>query len=257
MRVRNDLMLGLYRIFRADYGYLWNKPDPVRIPSCTTNQLYKKALKISPINLEYIGLRTDIPVVVANILEDNRINKDDVVIIPLNECRTDVNSAITPSRAMDIVFGGFIYTYHRIVEMYISRYDITYFVSHGLILDKDLNPLILCAHSYRVEEINGRGINILNNPALYINPTVMVEKDPMSAYIRKAIIPFYSEAGNVPVRDAIGLSCNKPVDIIISDTIKDFFVEPSYIRSTISTEESINNFLINHIDDIKYQMFSK
>lgn len=257
MRVRNDLMLGLYRIFQANYEYLWGKPDPARVPSCTTNQLYKKALKISPINLGYIGLRTDIPVVVAKILKDNRINKDDVVIIPLNEHKTMMNTVISPSKAMNLVVGGFLYNYTRITEVYIGRYDITYFVSHGLILDKDLNPLMLCAHSYRVEEIDGRGINILNNPALYINPTVMVEKDPMSAYIRKAIIPFYSETGNVPVRDAIGLSCNKPVDIIISDTIKDFFVEPSYIRSTISTEESINNFLINHIDDIKYQMFSK
>lgn len=129
-----------------------------------------------------------------------------------------------------------------------------YYGSYGIILDSNFNVLFLVTLNCHKE-----GTDILYTGAnIYIHPKVFLEeKEILHSCILKKIIPFYLELK--VSKSLLGFSREHPQhdltpQIIIKDVTSDFINIANVPDSQSTSNESINQFLIDHQEDIIDQL---
>ena len=125
-----------------------------------------------------------------------------------------------------------------------------YYGSSGIILDSNFNIIFLATLNCHKE-----GANILYTGAnIYIHPKVFLEeKEILHSCILKKLIPFYLSL--TVSKSLLGFSRNHPQydltpQIIIKDVTSDFINIANVPDSQSTSNESINQFLIDHQEDI-------
>ena len=118
------------------------------------------------------------------------------------------------------------------------------------ILDSNFNIIFLATLNYHKE-----GTNILYTGVnIYIHPKVFLEeKEVLHSCIIKKLIPFY--LGLTVDKNLLGLNRDHPQydltpQIIIKDVTPDFINIASVPDPQSTSNESINQFLIDHQEDI-------
>ena len=125
-----------------------------------------------------------------------------------------------------------------------------YYGSSGIILDSNFNIIFLATLDCHRE-----GTNILYTGAnIYIHPKVFLEeKEILHSCILKKLIPFY--LGLTVDKILLGFNRSHPQydltpQIIIKDVTSDFINIASVPDPQSTSNESINQFLIDHQEDI-------
>lgn len=176
------------------------------------------------------------------------------IILPLYE-----NSMPQERRTFDSFIRQFFTTtdYGRRLQKITSNKGEVYYGGRGLIFDDRYNPLMVCTLKARKVQVDGTFKVAYFRPIVYINPIVFTESDKLiNKGIIKKIIPYYTGRGiifpdpryNTFYSDLANEENKKAVVII--DNPDRFFVKPTVPKPQSCTTESLNECLVNNIDDI-------
>lgn len=127
-----------------------------------------------------------------------------------------------------------------------------YYGGKGIILDKDLAPILLC--TLKARKGYGEYMNTITyyRPVCHISPKVFTESTSlMNKGIIKRVIPFYTTENVTLPNPYICRSATRSstVEIIIDDFSR-FFVEPVKPTPSTCSNEILNQCLVDNLDDI-------
>ena len=129
-----------------------------------------------------------------------------------------------------------------------------YYGGKGIIFDESYTPLLLCTLTARgvYTEDNGNTM-VYYRPVCHISPKVFLESDKLvNKGIIKKLIPCYTSSDiNFPLSNC-RFSSNpedKKVKVIV-DYFDKFFIEPIKPTPSATTNDALNECLIDNMDDI-------
>lgn len=178
------------------------------------------------------------------------------VVLPLYE-----NSVPQERRTFDSFIRQFFVTtsYSRRLQKITSNKGEVYYGGKGLIFDGRYNPLIMCTLKARKQvQESGTFRMAYFKPVIYVNPIVFTEPDKLiNKGIIKKIIPYYTGRGISFPNTRYSLFCIDSENnqesrkaMVIIDNPDRFFVKPTVPKPQSCTTESLNECLVNNIDDI-------
>lgn len=129
-----------------------------------------------------------------------------------------------------------------------------YYGGKGIIFDESYTPLLLCtliARSVHTED-NGNTM-VYYRPVCHVSPKVFLESDKLiNKGIIKKLIPYYTSRDiNFPMSN-YSFSSNpedRKVKVIV-DNFNKFFIEPIKPTPSTCSNDTLNECLIDNIDDI-------
>lgn len=149
--------------------------------------------------------------------------------------------------------------YDAMLQKIISNKGEVYYGSRGLIFDDKYNPLIMCVLKARKQvQESGAFKMAYFRPVIYVNPIVFTEPNKLiNKGIIKKIIPYYTTTRVLFPYPTYNGFC---VDIdnnqgsrkatVIVDNLDRFFVKPTTPKLQSCINESLNECLINNVDDV-------
>lgn len=178
------------------------------------------------------------------------------VVLPLYE-----NSVPQERRTFDSFIGQFFATtdYNRRLQKITSSKGEVYYGGRGLIFDDKYNPLIMCTLKARKQvQEDGTFRMAYFKPVIYVNPIVFTEPDKLiNKGIIKKIIPYYTGGGILFPSAMNRLFCIDSENnqesrkaMVIIDNPNRFFIKPTMPKPQSCTTESLNECLVNNVDDI-------
>lgn len=242
-------------VFSSSNG---NRMDTRLIDELTldTNKVYNKSIII---DIDRDKDELEIPVI-ARVSYENIISEEiyspaskkiEKVILPLYENCIEQNK-----RTFDSIIKQ-VFTnvdYNMRLQKIVTNKGEVYYGGKGIILDSDYTPLLLCTLLARRYNI-GEEIHISYcRPVCHVNPKVFIDTDEMiNKGIIKKLIPFYTTNAMFFSTYGYRFSCNNPdsrkVKVIV-DEFDNFFIEPVKPSPSLCTNDTLNNCLVNNIDDI-------
>lgn len=129
-----------------------------------------------------------------------------------------------------------------------------YYGGKGIIFDERYTPLLLCTLTARsVHTENNGDTMVYYRPVCHVSPKVFLESDKLiNKGIIKKLIPCYTSRDvNFP-RNNYRFSSNpedRKVKVIV-DNFNKFFIEPIKPTPSATTNDTLNECLIDNIDDI-------
>ena len=142
----------------------------------------------------------------------------------------------------------------RLIKVTTSKGEI-YYGGYGMILDRNMSPIFFCALD---GEITEEGLTY-NSAKIYVNPSIFLTDGILEKGIIKTIIPAYIEKG-VSIYTTFS-NINRQFkkkngkvipEVVIKDFTDDFFVRPSKPKPSTFTRDKVNDFLLEHVNDIKF-----
>ena len=141
----------------------------------------------------------------------------------------------------------------RLQKITTSKSEV-YYGGKGIIFDESYTPLLLCtltARSVHTED-NGNTM-VYYRPVCHVSPKVFLESDKLiNKGIIKKLIPYYTSRDiNFP-RNNYSFSSNpesRKVKVIV-DNFDKFFIEPVKPTPSATTNDTLNECLIDNIEDI-------
>lgn len=127
-----------------------------------------------------------------------------------------------------------------------------YYGGKGIIFDESYAPLLLCTLTARkVHTEEGGNSMVYYRPVCHVSPKVFLESNKLiNKGIIKKLIPFYtSEEVSFPnYRFGVNLE-SKKVKVVV-DNFDKFFIEPIKPTPSATTNDALNECLIDNMDDI-------
>lgn len=201
--------------------------------------------------------REHIEQAVSNVMSPHTgASRIQTVVLPLYE-----NSVPQERRTFDSFIRQFFVTtnYSRRLQKITSNKGEVYYGGKGLIFDGRYNPLIMCTLKARkqVQESGTFGMAYFK-PVIYVNPIVFTEPDKLiNKGIIKKIIPYYTGRGISFPNTRYSLFCIDSENnqesrkaMVIIDNPNRFFIKPTMPKPQSCTTESLNECLVNNVDDI-------
>lgn len=184
------------------------------------------------------------------------VSRIQTVVLPLYE-----NSVPQERRTFDsFIRQFFVNTNYSIrLQKITSNKGEVYYGGKGLIFDGRYNPLIMCTLKARKQvQESGTFRMAYFKPVIYVNPIVFTEPDKLiNKGIIKKIIPYYTGRGIIFPNTRYSLFCIDSENnqesrkaMVIIDNPNRFFVKPTVPKPQSCTTESLNECLVNNIDDI-------
>lgn len=139
-----------------------------------------------------------------------------------------------------------------------------YYGGNGYILDKDYNILIL----YTLHGVMEDRILHYKTGRIYVNPKVFVSNGIVEKGIIKTVIPAFVQEGIMIDTSSIGATAQeintsirnpngfvfqviKPLpEIIVADVTDRFIVKPKKPTPSTSSNEAMNDYLLEHLDEV-------
>lgn len=138
-----------------------------------------------------------------------------------------------------------------------------YYGGNGYILDKDYNLLIL----YTLHGVMEDRILHYKTGRIYVNPKVFVSNGIVEKGIIKTVIPAFVQEGimvdtnnigvtaqdiNTTIRNSNGIiEVIKPLpEIVVADVTDRFIVKPKKPTPSTLSNEAMNNYLLEHLDEV-------
>lgn len=127
-----------------------------------------------------------------------------------------------------------------------------YYGGKGIIFDESYAPLLLCTLTARkVHTEEGGNSMVYYRPVCHVSPKVFLESDKLiNKGIIKKLIPFYtSKEVSFPNRIFCVNPESKKVKVVV-DNFDKFFIEPIKPTPSATTNDALNECLIDNMDDI-------
>ena len=228
-------------------------PDQLEMNlSLDSNNVFRRSLIIE-VNDDEI----EIPVIARNYLEGlvlERIHYPSSIgtkriILPLYD-----NAPSQERRTFDSIitqlFTNVGYS-KRLQKITTSKGEV-YYGGKGIIFDESYAPLLLCTLTARKVHTEEGGNNMVYyRPVCHVSPKVFLESDKLiNKGIIKKLIPFYtSREVNLPDYKFGVNPESKKVKVVV-DNFDRFFIEPIKPTPSATTNDALNECLIDNIDDI-------
>ena len=144
--------------------------------------------------------------------------------------------------------------YDKKLQKIITNKGEVYYGGKGIIFDESYTPLLLCTLTARSVHTEGNGNTMVYyRPVCHVSPKVFLEPDKLvNKGIIKKLIPCYtskdvnSPIGNYRFSSALE---DKKVQVIV-DNFDKFFIEPIKPTPSATTNDALNECLIDNMDDI-------
>lgn len=220
--------------------------------SLDSNNVFRRSLIIE-VNDDEI----EIPVIARNYLEDLVLEKIHYpssvgtkrIILPLYD-----NAPSQERRTFDSIitqlFTNVGYS-KRLQKITTSKGEV-YYGGKGIIFDESYAPLLLCTLTARKVHTEEGGNNMVYyRPVCHVSPKVFLESDKLiNKGIIKKLIPFYtSREVNLPDYKFGVNPESKKVKVVV-DNFDRFFIEPIKPTPSATTNDALNECLIDNMDDI-------
>ena len=127
-----------------------------------------------------------------------------------------------------------------------------YYGGKGIIFDESYAPLLLCTLAARkVHTEEGGNSMVYYRPVCHVSPKVFLESDKLiNKGIIKKLIPFYtSEEVRFP-NCMFGVNPESKKVKVVVDNFDKFFIEPIKPTPSATTNDALNECLIDNMDDI-------
>ena len=127
-----------------------------------------------------------------------------------------------------------------------------YYGGRGIIFDESYAPLLLCTLTARkVHTEEGGNSMVYYRPVCHVSPKVFLESDKLiNKGIIKKLIPFYtSEEVSLP-NHMFGVNPESKKVKVVIDNFDKFFIEPIKPTPSATTNDALNECLIDNMDDI-------
>ena len=144
--------------------------------------------------------------------------------------------------------------YDKRLQKIITNKGEVYYGGKGIIFDESYTPLLLCTLTARsVHTEDNDNTMVYYRPVCHISPKVFLEPDKLiNKGITRKLIPYYTSRDiNFP-RNNHSFSSNpedRKVKIIV-DNFDKFFIEPIKPTPSATTNDALNECLIDNMDDI-------
>ena len=130
--------------------------------------------------------------------------------------------------------------------------DEVYYGGKGIIFDESYAPLLLCTLTARKVHTEESGDSMVYyRPVCHVSPKVFLESDKLiNKGIIKKLIPFYtSEEVSFP-NCMFGVNPKSKKVKVVVDNFDKFFIEPIKPTPSDTTNDALNECLIDNMDDI-------
>ena len=139
----------------------------------------------------------------------------------------------------------------RLQKITTSR-DEVYYGGKGIIFDESYAPLLLCTLAARKVHTEESGDSMVYyRPVCHVSPKVFLESDKLiNKGIIKKLIPFYTSE-EVRFPDCMfGVNPESKKVKVVVDNFDKFFIEPIKPTPSATTNDALNECLIDNMDDI-------
>lgn len=222
--------------------------------SLDSNNVFRRSLVIEVNNDEVeipVIARIHFEKVVSNNLTHPTIMGVKKIILPLYD-----NAPSRERRTFDSIMGQLFSNvgYDKRLQKIITNKGEVYYGGKGIIFDERYTPLLLCTLTARsVHTENNGDTMVYYRPVCHVSPKVFLESDKLiNKGIIKKLIPCYTSRDvNFP-RNNYRFSSNpedRKVKVIV-DNFNKFFIEPIKPTPSATTNDTLNECLIDNIDDI-------
>ena len=220
--------------------------------SLDSNNVFRRSLIIE-VNDDEI----EIPVIARNYLEGLVLEKIHYpssvgtkrIILPLYD-----NAPSQERRTFDSIitqlFTNVGYS-KRLQKITTSKGEV-YYGGKGIIFDESYAPLLLCTLTARkVHTEEGGNSMVYYRPVCHVSPKVFLESDKLiNKGIIKKLIPFYTSR-EVSLPDyKFGVNPESKKVKVVVDNFDRFFIEPVKPTPSATTNDALNECLIDNMDDI-------
>lgn len=127
-----------------------------------------------------------------------------------------------------------------------------YYGGKGIIFDESYTPLLLCTLTARKVHTEEGGNNMVYyRPVCHVSPKVFLESDKLiNKGIIKKLIPFYTSREISFPDYMFGVNPESKKVKVVVDNFDKFFIEPIKPTPSATTNDALNECLIDNMDDI-------
>lgn len=127
-----------------------------------------------------------------------------------------------------------------------------YYGGKGIIFDESYTPLLLCTLTARSVHTEDNGnVMVYYRPVCHVSPKVFLESDKLiNKGIIKKLIPFYTSKEISFPNYKFGVNPESKKVKVVVDNFDKFFIEPIKPTPSATTNDALNECLIDNIDDI-------
>ena len=139
----------------------------------------------------------------------------------------------------------------RLQKITTSR-DEVYYGGKGIIFDENYTPLLLCTLAARKVHTEEDGNSMVYyRPVCHVSPKVFLESDKLiNKGIIKKLIPFYTSKEVSFPNCMFGVNPESKKVKVVVDNFDKFFIEPIKPTPSATTNDVLNDCLIDNMDDI-------
>lgn len=235
--------------YKEHYGTPYSLSDSLTLDS---NNVFSRSIIVDlnkdEIELPVIAIRHFEEAAGSSIIPSFSVEK---VILPLYN-----NTYDQSRRTFDTIMAQFFAntSYESRLLKIITNKGEVYYGGKGIILDGNFNPLLLCTLLARIVKEEERDVLTYYRPVCHINPKVFIESDKLvNKGIIKKLIPYYSNYDTCFPRVVRRTVNNDPESEKVKVIIDDFshlFVEPVKPTPSSCSNESLNQCLVDNVEDI-------
>ena len=130
--------------------------------------------------------------------------------------------------------------------------DEVYYGGKGIIFDESYAPLLLCTLTARKVHTEESGNSMVYyRPVCHVSPKVFLESDKLiNKGIIKKLIPFYTSEEVMFPNCMFGVNPESKKVKVVVDNFDKFFIEPIKPTPSATTNDALNECLIDNMDDI-------
>lgn len=139
----------------------------------------------------------------------------------------------------------------RLQKMTTNKGEV-YYGGRGIIFDESYAPLLLCTLTARkVHTEEGGDSMVYYRPVCHVSPKVFLESDKLiNKGIIKKLIPFYTNKEVSFPNYQFGVNPESKKVKVVVDNFDKFFIEPVKPTPSATTNDALNECLIDNMDDI-------
>ena len=142
--------------------------------------------------------------------------------------------------------------YGKRLQKIITNKGEVYYGGKGIIFDESYAPLLLCTLTARKVHIEEGGNSMVYyRPVCHVSPKVFLESDKLiNKGIIKKLIPFYTSREISFPDYMFGVNPESKKVKVVVDNFDKFFIEPIKPTPSATTNDALNECLIDNMDDI-------
>ena len=219
--------------------------------SLDSNNVFRRSLIIE------VNDEIEIPVIAREHFEDLVLEKINYplaigtkrIILPLYD-----NASSQERRTFDSIIMQMFNNvgFNMRLQKITTSKDEVYYGGKGIIFDESYAPLLLCTLTARKVHTEESGNSMVYyRPVCHVSPKVFLESDKLiNKGIIKKLIPFYTSKEVSFPNYKFGVNPESKKVKVVVDNFDKFFIEPIKPTPSATTNDALNECLIDNMDDI-------